>query len=332
MEKKQLCKDYMYNSCKRDHCRFLHKENVCFHFWKNGFCKLETNCEKSHEFTKNNSNKENEKHTNQNNKENEKHTNQNNKENKKHTNQNNKENKKHTNQNNKEKGKRDKSKYNKKKIKNTVCFDPMKDPVDIRISYDLGKNKSATTITSREVLLVPNLFSNFEKGEIYNKLVYEIENCGIPQEQLLKLWHGDTHFIADDHLAWKQKCPTFKMVIDKIQDFFDMDIKATRFNWYQDTIQWKPFHHDAAAVKRDKMDTQNFTVGISFGATREAAFENAKTGTTISIPQPDGCIYAFAKETNIIWRHGILQDIPPKNEGRISIIAWGWIDNQISLK
>lgn len=79
------------------------------------------------------------------------------------------------------------------------------------------------------------------------------------------------------------------------------------------------------------MNTQNFTVGISFGATREAAFEHAKTKTTISIPQPDGCIYAFAKDTNVIWRHGILQDIPSKQQGRISIIAWGWIDDQIQL-
>ena len=31
-----------------------------------------------------------------------------------------------------------------------------------------------------------------------------------------------------------------------------MDIKATRFNWYKDNQQWKPYHHDAAAVKPDK--------------------------------------------------------------------------------
>jgi len=295
----------MYNNCKREFCRFSHDENVCFYFWKNGSCKLGSDCKKSHTCIKNSGEMQNVKQEKNKEKNNEK-----------------KENKK----------KKDKSKYNKNKIKNTVCFDPMKTPVDIKISYDLGKNKSDTVITSREVLLVPNLFSDFESGEIYNKLVCEIENCGIEQEQLLKLWHGDTHFIADDHLGWKQKCPTFKMIIDRIKDFFDMDIKATRFNWYKDTNQWKPFHHDAAAVKRDKMDTQNFTVGISFGVTREAAFEHAKTGTTISIPQPDGCIYAFSKDTNIIWRHGILQDIPVKKQGRISIIAWGWINNQISLK
>ena len=70
--------------------------------------------------------------------------------------------------------------------------------------------------------------------------------------QLFKLWHGDTHIIADDKKGWKEKCPTFNMIIDKIKDFFNMDIQATRFNWYKDSEQWKPFHHDAAAIKPDK--------------------------------------------------------------------------------
>jgi hypothetical protein len=107
-----------------------------------------------------------------------------------------------------------------------------------------------------------------------------------------------------------------------------MDIKATRLNVYEDTSQWKPFHHDAAALKADKGNTQNFTVAVSFGATRDAAFEHAETKTTISIPQPDGCVYAFSKDTNIIWRHGILQELPIRVSAcRISIIAWGYTVN-----
>ena len=42
------------------------------------------------------------------------------------------------------------------------------------------------------------------------------------------------------------------MVLDKATSFFGMDVKATRFNWYRDSNDWKPFHHDAAAVKEDK--------------------------------------------------------------------------------
>ncbi len=133
-------------------------------------------------------------------------------------------------------------------------------------------------------------------------------------------------------MKWKEQCPTFAMVIERIQKFFKMNIRATRFNWYKDTSQWKPFHHDAAAVKPEIAEKQNFTVAVSFGATRDAAFEHAQTKTVISLPQPDSCIYAFAKDTNIIWRHGILQDMPVKQEGRISIIAWGWIDGMESIK
>ena len=42
------------------------------------------------------------------------------------------------------------------------------------------------------------------------------------------------------------------MILEKIVDFFKMDVKATRFNWYRDSNDWKPYHHDAAAVKPDK--------------------------------------------------------------------------------
>lgn len=214
--------------------------------------------------------------------------------------------------------------------KNTETFEPMSKPVDMRVVLDLHTDKLQTPLTTRDVLLVPNLFSDFAPGELYQRLVQEILHCGVPQEQLLKLWHGDTHLIADDHTPWKKQAPTFAMVIDRLRTFFSMDIKATRFNWYQDTSQWKPFHRDSSAIHADKAKIQNFTVGVSFGATRDVAFENMETKTVVSIPQPDGCVYCFAKDTNILWMHGILKEKETRSEGRISIIAWGWVDDQHS--
>lgn len=218
--------------------------------------------------------------------------------------------------------------------KNTVCFIPMTRPVDMRLVYDLGTwiDKCTTPITSRDVVLVPCLFADHQPGELYNILVHELEHCGIDPKQLLKLWHGNdkiegTHLIADDKTHWKDYCPTFEMIVNRIADFFDMDVKATRFNWYRDTSQWKPFHHDSAAINPEKANVQNFTVAVSFGATREAAFEHADTKTVISLPQQDGAIYAFSKDTNMIWRHGILQDMPVRDVGRISVICWGYIPN-----
>lgn len=295
----KLCNDYMHRRCERDNCKFIHDNSVCFYYWKNGECRNGDNCTRSHNYRQQliNKNLNEIKQT-------------------------------------KVKATRNKDKYNKnKRVKNTVCFEPMKNPVDMRLVYDLTlTSKFNLELTSRDVLLVPNLFSDHTNGELYNKLIKEIESCGIPEEQLLKMWHGNdkiegTHLIANDRANWKDLCPTFNFVIEKIKNYFDMNIQATRLNWYKDTSQWKPFHHDAAAVKSDKAKLQNFTVAVSFGETREAAFEHATTKTVISIPQIDGCIYAFSNDTNIIWRHGILQDNPIKHKGRISIICWGSIDN-----
>jgi len=199
-------------------------------------------------------------------------------------------------------------------------------------------------INENDVLIVNGLF-----GEgIYDKLVAEMEACGVDPKDLWKLWHGDSHTIADDKLGWKKNCPTFDMVIKRIKGFFEMDVKATRFNWYnlkscidpldlyKDGSDWKPLHHDAAAIKKDKAATQNFTVGCSFGLEREAIFEHAEHRTTVSLPLSDGSVYCFGKDVNVQWRHGIRQ-IPPDQQvdqgadqgaeqGRVSVIAWGWSD------
>jgi hypothetical protein len=232
---------------------------------------------------------------------------------------------------------KNKEKYNKhktrdRKPRNTECFLPMTKPVDMRLVLDLGSSKLTTFLTTRDVLLVPNLFSDVPKGYIHEALMNEIESCGVSEDDLLKLWHGNdkvdgTHLIVNDRTPWKDKCPTFAFVVNQIKDFFDMDIQATRLNIYKDTSHWKPFHHDSAYVNPEKAKVQNFTVAVSFGCTRDAAFEHATTKTVLSLPQGDGMVYCFTNDTNAIWRHGILQDMPVREEGRISVICWGKINN-----
>jgi cold shock CspA family protein len=215
----------------------------------------------------------------------------------------------------------------KKKYKNTENFNPSHKPSDMRVIFgNPNNNKLNKEVQSRDVVLVSGLFGKEEDLTIYNNLLKEIKECGIDNQKLWKMWHGDSHLIVDDKLKWKEKCPTFNMVINKIKDYFDMDIKATRFNLYKNSDHWKPFHHDAAAVKPHIAKKQNFTVGVSFGTERDVAFENAKTKSTISFPLSNGTIYCFSKDVNIMWKHGIPQVPTNKkhNNGRISIIAWGW--------
>ncbi|KAG7399932.1 hypothetical protein PHYBOEH_007452 [Phytophthora boehmeriae] len=351
---KTVCRTFMQKKkCGRNGCKFVHDSKLCPFYWKTGECKFGEECRRNHFVTmpdpsakeeataasaeeadkkpkkKKEKNPKSEKANSEAVKDGEKP----------------KTAEKKTPKDEKQEADADKKAKKKKKHernratkKNTESFEPMTKPVDLRITYDLGSkdDKFSTPLTSRDVVLVPNLFSDYKKGELYTKLMAELDNCGIPREQLLKMWHGNnkidgTHLIVDDHSSWKAKCPTFDLVLDRVKDFFDLSIKATRFNWYKDTSQWKPFHFDAAAVKPHIAAIQNFTVGISFGATRDAAFEHAETKSVVSMPQPDGCVYAFSRDTNVIWRHGILQDVPVRQEGRISVIAWGWVEGMADV-
>ena len=296
-----VCRNFMHQKCTRDDCKFLHDPTICFHFWKYGNCKFDTACKKQHIFNNNDTSSK-------------------------------------TSNQQKKPNKKNKDKYNNKRFRNTESFDPIdKKSVDMRILLDLRSfsqnNKvDLPAITSKDVVLSPNIFDDYQPYEIYDKLIQEIENCGISQDDLLKLWHGNdkikgTHLIADDKLDWKTKCPTFNMVINRLTSFFNMKINTTRFNWYKNNDHWKPFHHDKSFIDPTITKLQNFTVAVSFGTTKDAAFEHAKTKSVVSVPQKDSTVYSFGNDTNAIWRHGILQDKNQDSKGRISIIAWGWIDN-----
>ena len=83
-------------------------------------------------------------------------------------------------------------------------------------------------------------------------------------------------------------------------------------------------------VKEDKAEQSNLTVAVSFGLEREAAFEHAKTKTVVSMAAPNGSAYVFARDINMIWRHGILQVIVKLRsrsrsrlgEGKVTIKTW----------
>ncbi|KRX07598.1 hypothetical protein PPERSA_11147 [Pseudocohnilembus persalinus] len=214
---------------------------------------------------------------------------------------------------------------------NTQTFNPTYEPADlkVRMGFYTSKNKTYNfPIESRDLILVPNLFFDDDDNfNLYNALLDEVDS-NLDDDQW-KLWHGDNHLIADDKAVKRSNSPIFNMVVEKMQNYFNMDVKATRFNWYRDSSEWKPYHHDAAAVKPDKAKTQNLTIGVSFGAERELSFQHAKSKNTVTFPMPNGTVCAFSKDVNIQWRHGVPQ-IPPSQRskmGRISIIAWGWVKN-----
>ena len=285
---KNICRDSMStNGCTHNPCKFIHDPDLCINFYSKGKC--DGLCNKNHFI-----------------------------------NQDLILNKLNDNNNSK--------KIYKKKPINTETFKPNYSPPDMKIQFEYGKLKSEIKSNSNDVIIVPDLFVG--ENDIYNRLLQEVFATNFNKQELIIPWHEGCHLIVDDHLDWKKSCPTFQMIIDKVAKYFSMDIKATRFNWYQNKDDWKAFHHDAAAIDPKKSLLQNFTVGISFGATRDIAFQVANhkdCRNVVALPMHDGTIFCFGKDVNIDWRHGILpvkteQNYQSKSsDGRISIIAWGWV-------
>jgi len=205
-----------------------------------------------------------------------------------------------------------------KKVKNTETFIPNNLEPSIRIRFN------EPIFKSNEVSIVKSLFTN--KNEIFNNILLQID------KENFKLWHGDSHLIADDNTNWKSYCSIFINIINILSDYFDLVPSATRLNYYSKDNDWKPYHHDAAALKPEKAKVQNITVGASFGVTREISFQSTHKNTndriTINFPLDNGVVYAFGNNINSNFRHGIPQkidnEINNKFSGRISIIIWGY--------
>lgn len=202
-----------------------------------------------------------------------------------------------------------------RKVKNTETFVPNFEDPTIRVRFNIQIS------SGNEISINNNIF--YDKN-LYNTLLSEINN------EVYKPWHGDTHLIADDshNIDWKSKSVTFDKIIKQLCSYFCMTPGATRLNYYTDSHDWKPYHHDAAALKPNKASTQNITVGVSFGETREISFEsthkNINDRIRLNFPLENGTVYSFGNKVNIDFRHGIPKLKNNTNNGRISIIIWGY--------
>eukprot|EP00959_Pyramimonas_sp_CCMP1952_P245700 5134961-Pyramimonas_sp.AAC.1 len=116
--------------------------------------------------------------------------------------------------------------------------------------------------------------------------------------------------------------PTFQKLIQDLDSYFDVEIFATRLNFYRDGSDWKPFHHDSHAYGNGGKK-EDFTLGASFGASRELEFLHPQSGQKFAFPQNNGDIFAFTSEVNKRFQHGVPKARKTNVGPRFSVIAWG---------
>jgi len=221
--------------------------------------------------------------------------------------------------------------------RNTESFDPKSTIVRPSMRILVGPNQPVYGKPTKhdDVVIVPEFFCKEDDWTMYYKLIDEMRETQKTKEGKQAewvSWHEGAHLISKDPSA----STTFQMIQNKMAAYFEISMQSvgTRFNWYVNSSDWKPFHHDSAAFNFERARNQNITVGVSFGRTRELAFMSATTGEKIYFPQTNGMLFAFGKDVNINWKHGV--NALPENEqdgkGRISIILWGLTKNVIDEK
>eukprot|EP00035_Acanthoeca_spectabilis_P019196 m.416627 g.416627 ORF g.416627 m.416627 type:complete len:419 (-) comp16830_c1_seq28:59-1315(-) len=214
-----------------------------------------------------------------------------------------------------------------RKGRNTESFDPRSTFVrpDFRVRIGPNVPRYNKPLKHDDVVVVPEFFCAEDDWSLYYRLVEEMRAAQSDRKDKSEWipWHEGCHLISKG----PEHSPTFKELLRRAADYFGIEMKSvgTRFNWYRDDKDWKPFHHDSAAFNPGRARNQNITVGISLGGERELAFIHAATGVRAYFPQSNGMMFSFGRDTNIKWKHGI--NAVPESEytgkGRISIILWG---------
>jgi hypothetical protein len=85
--------------------------------------------------------------------------------------------------------------------------------------------------------------------------------------------------------------------VDRLAAFFDVEVFASRLNFYRDGTDWKPFHHDSHAFGSSGL-REDFTMGASFGDSRSLAFLHQPSGSVFALPQENGDVFAFTSTAN----------------------------------
>jgi hypothetical protein len=187
------------------------------------------------------------------------------------------------------------------------------------------RTRRLTLVCTQDVVVVPEFFCAEDDWEMYYALVEEMRSVqqGGQRDSEWIPWAEGSHLISKN----PKGCPTYEKVCARVADYFAIKegSQATRFNWYRDSSDWKPFHNDSAAFNPERAKRQNITVGISFGAERELAFLHGTNGSRVYFPQCNGMLFAFGRDVNIKWKHGVnaLPKALHNGKGRISIILWG---------
>lgn len=189
------------------------------------------------------------------------------------------------------------------------------------LSSDIDKtngslNNDINNALKNGCIYLPNYFCKTNDLTLYENIKNEIMAQDSEMKNLVK-W--SKHFKYEN----PEFSPTFNNIVQQMAKHFNVEVLQTRLNYYKDGNDFKPLHHDrhAYGIGKDKIK-EDFTMGASFGASRQLDIVHEESKNKFSFPQHNGDIFAFDANVNKKFLHGIPKDFLIK-EPRFSVIAWG---------
>ena len=185
----------------------------------------------------------------------------------------------------------------------------------IKTDSDLLNSKLSldTKILLDGAVYYPNFVCKISDMTLFNQILKEIET-----NSNLELVKWSQHFKIENPTISQ----TFNKLINVVAEKLKVEVVQTRLNYYKNHLDWKPYHHDSHVYDTNKKIREDYTFGISLGATRELSFKHEQSGNVLTFPQNNGDIFAFDGNVNKAFLHGVPK-IAYQIGARISLIAWG---------
>ena len=182
-------------------------------------------------------------------------------------------------------------------------------------------NKDLQTLLNGNCIYIENFFTNNSKDlSLFNYIKSDIETKNV---ELLNFRNHNDALLMMHEKENRNISITFTMIINKMAEYFDIEIKNALLNLYKDGNDYKPFHSDKYSEGVD------ITIGASFGFKRDLHFLHKKTKQRFSITQRNGDIFAFTKKVNDTFKHSIPKQLNKECGPRFSVIVWGKQRNPI---
>ena len=195
----------------------------------------------------------------------------------------------------------------------------------LKYASKLQKCPLSTSITVAEdyndtikngCIYIPNFFGEQSNRQLFDNLKTELSTNSVIN------WSKHQKYDNPEF------SPTFRNIIDKMANHFGVKVLQTRMNYYKDTTAYKPLHRDSHAYYTNEDGVtlkENFTMGASFGFTRELEIVHESSGMKFSFPQKNNDFFGFDDKVNEKFLHGVpkfVGELVPGSD-RISVIAWG---------